>query len=74
MSPCILFSAKDIVIASEFCNLDREVKEDLHGIMFVTSWFIWLARNNKRFLETQVKPGEIIRNIKSVGFLWYKNL
>ncbi|XP_022023492.1 uncharacterized protein LOC110923737 [Helianthus annuus] len=56
VSPCILFSAKDIVIASEFCNLDREVKEDLHGIMFVTSWFIWLARNNKRFSETQVKP------------------
>ncbi|XP_021985504.1 uncharacterized protein LOC110881598 [Helianthus annuus] len=63
VSPFILFSAKDIVIASEFCNLDKEVKEALYGIMLVTSWCIWLAGNNKRFLETQVNPGEIIRKI-----------
>nr|XP_043618752.1 uncharacterized protein LOC122590605 [Erigeron canadensis] len=72
-APIFFFDVKDIVDIHKHVGAGREKRKILKGIVWTTCWCIWKARNDRRFNEIETNPVEIIHNIKSLGFLWFKN-
>ena len=67
------FSVKDIVQAFEHYGISGEKKIVLQGIIIITSWRLWKARNEKIFSNKEVNVTDIISEVKALGFLWYKH-
>ncbi|KAJ0523309.1 hypothetical protein HanIR_Chr10g0492371 [Helianthus annuus] len=42
------------------------------GIILITCWQIWKARNELVFSGKKPKAEEVFSAIKSIGFLWFK--
>ncbi|KAI3704850.1 hypothetical protein L1987_75079 [Smallanthus sonchifolius] len=73
VSPIFAFSVRDLLSLSDISGLGEMAKEAFQGILIVGVWCIWRARNNKRFTNTQKTAHDIFLDIKSLGFLWYRN-
>ncbi|KAJ0917333.1 putative reverse transcriptase zinc-binding domain-containing protein [Helianthus annuus] len=73
ISPISAFSLKDLLEVHEFSGLGAKAKIILKGIIMVGWWCIWLARNNRRFSNKLRSAASIVHDIKSLGFLWYRN-
>ncbi|XP_076918146.1 uncharacterized protein LOC143578444 [Bidens hawaiensis] len=71
--PIFLFSINDIQTIVDQSGSSNRKKELLHGILVLTCWRIWKARNEKVFTKNNTKITEIISDVKSMGFLWYKS-
>ncbi|XP_022018943.2 uncharacterized protein LOC110918975 [Helianthus annuus] len=67
------FSFKDIMEAHNFVGLFGIKKEVFKGIIRIVVWCIWKARNKKRFEGKEARIGDIINDVKALGFLWFKN-
>lgn len=67
------FDFKDILEAHKFSPLSPGKKDVLHGLVMITCWRIWKARNEKRFSAKRVSAVEIFEDIRILGFLWFKN-
>ncbi|XP_022019692.1 uncharacterized protein LOC110919741 [Helianthus annuus] len=48
-------------------------KEIIYGILIVICWRIWKARNEKVFASVIPNVVQLISDIKSLGYLWYRN-
>ncbi|XP_022019760.1 uncharacterized protein LOC110919816 [Helianthus annuus] len=64
------FSVRDLLESHENIDLKGKKKQVIQGIIRIGCWSIWKARNESRFNNNPVKLEVIIREIKSVGFLW----
>nr|XP_043639486.1 uncharacterized protein LOC122610572 [Erigeron canadensis] len=70
--PFFIFSIKDLLEFHEILGKNKTKKNALKGIIMISCWYIWKSRNEIIFNNFSVSATEIIQNIKSLGFLWYK--
>ncbi|PWA93854.1 reverse transcriptase zinc-binding domain-containing protein [Artemisia annua] len=71
--PIFAFDARDLVDIFNSCGCPPAYKEAIQGIIIITCWRLWKARNELVFKGKEVKISEIISDVKSIGFLWYKH-
>lgn len=69
--PIFLFSAKDIHVVAEHSGYSKSKKDIIHGILVITLWRIWKARNEKVFRDTNVSIVQVIADVKGLSFLWF---
>ncbi|XP_021974957.1 uncharacterized protein LOC110870066 [Helianthus annuus] len=67
------FSVNDLLDTHEHIGLKGIKKEVVQGIIRIGCWSIWKARNEARFNNKIIKLEGIIREIKTVGFLWFNS-
>ncbi|PWA75409.1 RNA-directed DNA polymerase, eukaryota, Reverse transcriptase zinc-binding domain protein [Artemisia annua] len=67
------FSFRDLIEVHEHVGLKGKAKKVFQGIIFLSCWVIWRARNKSKFEGKKVKIEEIISDIKSIGFLWVRS-
>ncbi|XP_076954216.1 uncharacterized protein LOC143628536 [Bidens hawaiensis] len=70
--PIFGFTVRDLLDLYKSMELGDVEKEVFHGIVIVACWRIWMARNEKFFKGKEVKIEELIGDIKSSGYFWYK--
>ncbi|XP_022001887.1 uncharacterized protein LOC110899287 [Helianthus annuus] len=71
--PIFLFDVYDMQLYINQLECSREKKELLYGIFMITCWRIWKARDENVFKSTSRKSFEIVSDIKSLGYLWYRS-
>ena len=50
-----------------------KAKQDiLYGVIILTCWRIWKARNEKVFTSKDTNVAQIISDVKSLGYLWFR--
>ncbi|XP_076913746.1 uncharacterized protein LOC143572474 [Bidens hawaiensis] len=69
----ILFHVNDLVSMHDHCRVSGNKKTILHGIIIIACWRMWRARNEKIFSSKEPNVVEMIADIKTLGFLWYKH-
>ncbi|PWA53679.1 RNA-directed DNA polymerase, eukaryota [Artemisia annua] len=67
------FSFSDLLELHNFAGLKGTAKKVFQGMIIISCWVIWKARNDLRFSNKPVNASHIISEIKSVGFLWFSN-
>ena len=67
------FSFKDLIEVHEHVGLKGKAKVVFQGIIFISCWAIWRARNKLKFEGIKVKIEEVFSEIKSTGFLWVRS-
>ncbi|KAJ0704409.1 putative reverse transcriptase zinc-binding domain-containing protein [Helianthus annuus] len=68
-----VFHVKDLVDLHDQSGVLGVKKTLLHGIIIITCWRLWRARNEKLFNSKNSNVVEMVADIKSLGFLWYKH-
>ncbi|KAJ0615775.1 putative reverse transcriptase zinc-binding domain-containing protein [Helianthus annuus] len=67
-----VFYVNDLVHLHEHSGVSGVKKTIFHGIIIITCWRLWRARNDKLFNSKDPNVVELVAEIKSLGFLWYK--
>ena len=67
------FEIRDLLEWHKFFQGDKRGKLLIQGIIIVSFWEIWGARNKKIFNNKVPKVQEVVRNIKSSSFFWVKH-
>ncbi|KAJ0749948.1 putative RNA-directed DNA polymerase [Helianthus annuus] len=67
------FSIRDLLTYHSDSRLPEKKKEAIHGIIMVTCWIIWRARNKVRFSNGSVCINSLISEIKALSYFWYSN-
>ncbi|KAJ0605054.1 hypothetical protein HanHA300_Chr02g0058651 [Helianthus annuus] len=67
-----VFYVNDLVHLLEHSGVSGVKKTIFHGIIIITCWRLWRARNDKLFNRKDPNVVELVAEIKSLGFLWYK--
>ncbi|XP_021996298.1 uncharacterized protein LOC110893499 [Helianthus annuus] len=67
------FHVKDLVNMHEVCGTSGIKKAVLHGVIIIACWILWRARNDKIFSNKESKVVDLVADIKTLGFLWYKH-
>ncbi|KAJ0834256.1 putative reverse transcriptase zinc-binding domain-containing protein [Helianthus annuus] len=67
------FGFKDVAKFHLNCNLNKEEKAVVKGLIMIGCWCIWKARNEKIFSNALGRVEDIMGDIKSLGFLWLRN-
>ncbi|XP_035831959.1 uncharacterized protein LOC118481001 [Helianthus annuus] len=68
-----VFHVNDLVKMHEHCAMSGNKKMVIHGIIIIACWRLWTARNEKVFSSKDPNVVEMLTDIKTVGFLWYKH-
>lgn len=71
--PMIIFSVKDLIFYHISLNGSKARKNIIQSVIMVACWVIWKARNGMIFNGSKVNVGGMLKEIKSMGFLWIKN-
>ncbi|MFS7925586.1 putative reverse transcriptase zinc-binding domain-containing protein [Helianthus anomalus] len=71
--PIFAFAFGDLLVCYKWSGLGKEVKDIVWGLIVVSCWCIWKARNGKIFSNGRKNSFEIFREVKSLGFLWLKS-
>ncbi|MFS8016822.1 putative reverse transcriptase zinc-binding domain-containing protein [Helianthus anomalus] len=67
------FSVKDIMQEYEGSKWSVMKKAAFHGVMVITCWRIWKARNDKIFREVDRSVVDIVADVKALSFLWFSS-
>ncbi|KAJ0455678.1 putative reverse transcriptase zinc-binding domain-containing protein [Helianthus annuus] len=67
------FSIRDVVTMHNLVGFKGIKKVAFHGVMYVAVWSIWRARNQCIFSDKKLKVMEVIAEIKSLSFLWFRS-
>ncbi|PWA77373.1 RNA-directed DNA polymerase, eukaryota, Nucleotide-binding alpha-beta plait domain protein [Artemisia annua] len=67
------FSFGDLLELHNFTGLKGMAKEVFQGLIVIGCWALWKARNELRFSNKPVNAGNILSEVKAVGFLWFSN-
>ncbi|KAM0072977.1 putative reverse transcriptase zinc-binding domain-containing protein [Helianthus debilis subsp. tardiflorus] len=67
------FSFRDLLDFHSRCGLGEKAAEALKGIIRIAYWSLWRARNGLKFNGKKVRIDDIVSEVKSVGFLWFKS-
>ncbi|MFS8023898.1 hypothetical protein Hanom_Chr16g01456911 [Helianthus anomalus] len=54
-------------------NVSERKKEAVQGIIMVTCWSLWRARNNVRFSNSLIRIENIISDVKVLSFFWFSS-
>ncbi|XP_022003039.1 uncharacterized protein LOC110900460 [Helianthus annuus] len=73
IGPIYAFSLNDLLEVHEFSGLGPKAKDILKGIIMISWWCIWRARNERRFSDKHKSADSIVQDIKSLSYLWYSN-
>ncbi|KAJ0743947.1 putative reverse transcriptase zinc-binding domain-containing protein [Helianthus annuus] len=71
LPPIFLFSIKDLLEVVKCSGWSKSRKEILYGIVMVTCWRIWKARNERIFSQKSRSVAELVADVKSLSYLWY---
>ncbi|KAJ0933723.1 putative reverse transcriptase zinc-binding domain-containing protein [Helianthus annuus] len=67
------FSFRDLLGIHKEGHISAGRKSVVHGIIYVSCWCLWVARNRVIFSEAEFKVDNVFSEVKSLGFLWYKH-
>ncbi|PWA53526.1 RNA-directed DNA polymerase, eukaryota [Artemisia annua] len=67
------FSFCDLLELYNFAGLKGTAKEVFQGLIVIGCWALWKARNELRFSNKPVNAGNILSEVKAVGYLWFSN-
>ncbi|XP_021980075.1 uncharacterized protein LOC110876206 [Helianthus annuus] len=70
VTPFSASTVREILEIHDHVDLKGPAKDVLHGIIIIGCWSLWRARNGIKFENKQVRIEDIIREVKSVGYLW----
>ncbi|XP_021994946.1 uncharacterized protein LOC110891548 [Helianthus annuus] len=68
-----IFHVKDLVNLHDYSGASGNRKFVIHGIIIIACWRMWRARNEKVFSNKDPNVVEMVVDIKSLSFLWYKH-
>ncbi|XP_035832890.1 uncharacterized protein LOC118481759 [Helianthus annuus] len=68
-----LFSIDDIQGYVTQMNNSKTKKEIVYGVLILTAWRIWKARNEKAFASIDANVVHIMSDVKALGYLWYRS-
>ncbi|XP_022020292.1 uncharacterized protein LOC110920387 [Helianthus annuus] len=71
--PVYLFGIKDEVELHKYFKREKTKKQVMQGIAILTCWRIWKARNEMVFSNKKRNVVEIVADIKTLGFLWFRS-
>lgn len=71
--PLYMFSVRDIFDRHRWGTMDKKKRKAIKGVLFISCWFIWKARNSKKFDNVSIEVKRIVLEIMGFGFLCYKN-
>ncbi|MFS7956553.1 putative reverse transcriptase zinc-binding domain-containing protein [Helianthus anomalus] len=67
------FSINDILQIYSSSGCSKAKKSALHGVLILTCWWIWKARNDLIFRDIRRNVVEIVSDIKALGFIWFSS-
>ncbi|KAJ0483598.1 putative reverse transcriptase zinc-binding domain-containing protein [Helianthus annuus] len=67
-----MFTFRDLFDIHNHCGKRGAEKYALQGILIVSCWCLWKARNNFRFAGKQFKVKGVFSEVKSVSYVWFK--
>ncbi|XP_022032637.1 uncharacterized protein LOC110933739 [Helianthus annuus] len=67
------FSFSDILNLHDNVPAEKKAKKIIFGLVIVTCWCVWKARNAKIFSGINASKEEIFGEVKSLSFFWLKN-
>ncbi|XP_035832066.1 uncharacterized protein LOC118481071 [Helianthus annuus] len=65
------FSVKDLFTIFRDLRVSEKKRDAVQGIVMITCWCIWRARNKARFSDSTFKIENIVSEVKALGFLWF---
>ncbi|PWA98441.1 reverse transcriptase domain, Reverse transcriptase zinc-binding domain protein [Artemisia annua] len=71
--PFFVFSTNDVIKLVTYLGGSEAKKEIIYGVLIVSCWIIWKARNDKIFNGKNTNVVQIVSDIKSMGYLWYRS-
>nr|XP_043630079.1 uncharacterized protein LOC122601381 [Erigeron canadensis] len=71
--PLFFFSIKDIFGLEEHLGLGKKHKKIFKGILYVTCWYLWRARNRRRFNDETIRVEKVFQEIKATSYFWLRN-
>ncbi|XP_022041471.1 uncharacterized protein LOC110944058 [Helianthus annuus] len=74
IAPIMAFHFKDLLSIQDQVPGCKWAKKVIRGIVMVTCWALWKARNEKVFQGTNPKVVEVVAMVKSWSFLWLKGM
>ncbi|KAJ0454427.1 hypothetical protein HanIR_Chr15g0739921 [Helianthus annuus] len=64
----------DLLHIPETQLTSKDKRYIVRGIVYTTMWVLWNERSNDRiFNNKRRRPAEIVENVKSTAFFWYRN-
>ncbi|XP_022041313.1 uncharacterized protein LOC110943890 [Helianthus annuus] len=66
-------SIRDLLSFYKDLGLSEKKRDAVQGIIMITCWSVWRARNNVKFSNSSVRIESIISEIKTLSFLWFSN-
>ncbi|KAJ0855327.1 putative RNA-directed DNA polymerase [Helianthus annuus] len=70
--PIFAFSFKDLMEIHKGRAIDPKRRYIIQGIIMISCWCLWLARNNAVFADKEVIVDNVFSEVRSLGFLWFK--
>ncbi|MFS7976886.1 putative reverse transcriptase zinc-binding domain-containing protein [Helianthus anomalus] len=70
--PIFAFDFNDLLEMHKSSHINVAAKPVIQGIVFLTLWCLWRARNKAVFAGVEAKVESIFCDVKSLGFLWFK--
>ncbi|XP_022007419.1 uncharacterized protein LOC110906620 [Helianthus annuus] len=68
------FTVSDLFDFQNSCAASTTTrKEAIRGVFIITCWWIWRTRNQSLFEHKSFKVADIVANIKTTSFLWFKH-
>ncbi|XP_022007421.1 uncharacterized protein LOC110906622 [Helianthus annuus] len=68
------FTVSDLFDFQNICAASTTTrKEAIRGVFIITCWWIWRTRNQSLFKHKSFKVADIVANIKTTSFLWFKH-
>ncbi|XP_022042159.1 uncharacterized protein LOC110944824 [Helianthus annuus] len=64
---------KDLMNIYKNMRLNTAKKDMVQGLLIIGCWRIWKARNDRIFNNKITKIDEVVADVKTYGYLWYKN-
>ena len=73
LDPFFAYAFDDLLMLYKNVHGGKWRKKIIRGIVMITTWVLWNARNAKIFQDKNMKVVEVVAEIKSRAFIWLKN-
>ncbi|KAI3712005.1 hypothetical protein L1987_70554 [Smallanthus sonchifolius] len=71
--PIYVFSTNDVLQIVKYAGGSKAKQDILYGVIILACWRIWKARNKKIFTNKGTNVTQIVSDVKSLGFLWFRS-
>ncbi|MFS7953394.1 putative reverse transcriptase zinc-binding domain-containing protein [Helianthus anomalus] len=73
IAPIYAFSFRDLLEVHKGSSISAKDKVIIQGIIFISCWCLWLARNRAVFSDSEIKVEGVFSEVRSLGYLWFKH-